>query len=212
MSTVTPEQYNRRSFVYPRLVAAGATFRDIGDAALAVDFPEPTPALGLADLSPLARTGIKGPRALAWLAERGWAVPADNNLALMTEDGHICARLSNAEALILGPIDGSAIAELNTAVPGGGVWSAPRRDSHCWFRLQGGPSVDCLQKLCGIDLRAHQFPVGSVAQTSIARLNAIVIRDPADAFHLLADSASALWFWDALLDAMAEFDGGPVGA
>ena len=42
----------------------------------------------------------------------------------------------------------------------------------------------------------------------------IVIRDDiADlpAFHLLADSASAAYLWDGLLDAMAEFGGRPVG-
>lgn len=214
MSTVTPEQFNRRSFVYPRLVAAGATFRDIGDAALAVDFPESAPPLGLADLSPLPRTGVKGPGALAWLAEQGWPIPAANNQALITDDGHISARLSNAEILLLGPVSGDAekIAGLEAAIPGAGVWSAPRRDSHCWLRLQGEAGVDCLQKLCGVDLRAHQFPMGSVAQTSVARLNTVLIRDEDNAFHLLADSASAVWFWDALLDAMAEFDGAPVGA
>jgi sarcosine oxidase subunit gamma len=30
-------------------------------------------------------------------------------------------------------------------------------------------------------------------------------------FHLLADSASADYLWEALLDAMAEFGGAPVG-
>ena len=30
-------------------------------------------------------------------------------------------------------------------------------------------------------------------------------------FHLLADSASADYLWDCLVDAMAEFDGAPVG-
>ena len=212
-NTVRPEQFNRRSFVYTRLVAAGATFRDIGDAALAVEFPEPPPPLGLAALSPIARIGVKGPRALTWLAEQGWAVPAANNTALITDEGPINVRLADTEALILGSAgSGKAIAELEGAIPGAGVWSAPRRDSHCWFRLQGDASVDCLQKLCGVDLRVHHFPAGTVAQTSVARLNTILIRDEGNAFHLLADSASAVWFWDALLDAMAEFDGAPVGA
>ena len=31
------------------------------------------------------------------------------------------------------------------------------------------------------------------------------------AFDLLADSASAVYLWGALLDAMAEHDGAPVG-
>ncbi len=31
------------------------------------------------------------------------------------------------------------------------------------------------------------------------------------AYHLLADSASALYLWDCLVEAMAEFDGAVVG-
>jgi sarcosine oxidase subunit gamma len=31
------------------------------------------------------------------------------------------------------------------------------------------------------------------------------------AYHVLADSASAPYLWDCLIDAMAEFGGGPVG-
>jgi sarcosine oxidase, subunit gamma len=213
--SVTPEQFNRRSFVHPRLVAAGAEFREIAGAALATGFPQqPAPALGLADLSPVPRTGVKGPRALAWLGEKGWPVPEANNRAVRSEDGHVIARLADGEALILAPTDGDgrAVYDLEAAIPGEGAWATPRRDSSCWFRLQGDAAVDCLQKLCGVDLREKSFPVGSIAQTSVARLNCVVIRDPDNAFHLLTDSASAIWFWDNLLDAMAEFDGGPVGA
>ncbi len=212
--SMTPRQFNRRSFVHPRLVAAGATFSAPADAALATGMPGEPPPLGLADLSPVPRGGVKGRRALAWLAEQGWPVPAANNEARSSGDGYLVARLADTEALLLGPPhgDGAALRSLTAAIPGTGVWSTPRNDSHCWFRLQGDDAVDCLQKLCGIDLREHAFPVGAVAQTSVARLTCIVIRDREQAFHLLADSASAIWFWDTLLDAMAEFNGGPVGA
>ena len=45
-------------------------------------------------------------------------------------------------------------------------------------------------------------------------MNAVVIRDDRGgvlAYHLLGDSASAEYLWDCLNDAMAEFDGAPVG-
>ena len=69
-------------------------------------------------------------------------------------------------------------------------------------------------KLCAVDLRPAKFADLSIAQTSVARLSAIVIRDDrADslAYHLLADSASAAYLWECLFDAMTEFDGRPVG-
>ena len=216
--TVTPEHFDRRSFVYPRLTAAGARFADAGDAAVASAYPDsPTPPLGLVDASPLARTGIKGPRALAWLAEAGWPVPDTNNRGVATDEGALVLRLGDREALVLPPFAGgtAAVRALDAAIPGTGAWAVPRRDSHAWFVLRGDAAVDCLAKLCGVDLRPGAFPAGAVAQTSVARLSAVVCRDPVSAvpaFHLLADSASAIWFWDALLDAMQEFGGGPLGS
>jgi sarcosine oxidase subunit gamma len=67
-----------------------------------------------------------------------------------------------------------------------------------------------LAKLCGVDLAADQFANGAAAQTSVARLWAIVIRhDIAEtiSFSILAESASAEYLWDCLIDAMTEFSG-----
>ena len=69
-------------------------------------------------------------------------------------------------------------------------------------------------KLCGVDLRPAKFPDLAIAQTSVAWLSAIVLRDDrggTPAYHLLADSAAAAYLWDCLVDAMAEFDGRPAG-
>ena len=69
-------------------------------------------------------------------------------------------------------------------------------------------------KVCGVDLRPAMFAVDAVAQTSVARLNAIVVRadlETVPAFRLLGDSASAAYMWESLLDAMAEYGGAAVG-
>lgn len=213
-----PARHRRRSFIYRRLIAAGASFIAVDDAAVADALPDEEAAvgrLGLADLSPMPRTGFKGPDALAWLAGQGLTMPTGNNSAARQLDGMLAVRLSDGEALLLCALSGGAgrIAHLEAAA-GPGCHPAPRRDSHAWFMLTGKHAVDCLRKLCGVDLRLHKFADHAVAQTSVARLSAIVIRDDragAPAFHLLADSAAAGFFWDALIDAMAEFDGRPVG-
>ena len=215
--TIMPESYHRRSFVYPRLVAAGAEFGDIADAAVATAFPAAAaPALGLADLSPLPRTGIKGPRAIAWLGEQGWPVPQANNAAELADSGNLVLRLGDRELVVAATAEPgcNAVLELEASIAGGGAWHVPRRDSNCAFLLRGPDAVDCLAKLCGVDLRTEHFPPGSIAQTSVARINAIVCRDfghEVPTFLLLADCTSAIWFWDTLLDAMSEFDGGPLG-
>jgi sarcosine oxidase subunit gamma len=48
----------------------------------------------------------------------------------------------------------------------------------------------------------------------VAKISAILIRDyfgEMPAYHLLTDSASAEYMWGCLVDAMAEFDGQPIG-
>ncbi len=69
-------------------------------------------------------------------------------------------------------------------------------------------------KLCAVDLRSQSFANHRIAQTSVARANAIVIRANLAqtlVYHLLVDSASADYFLPVLLDAMSEFGGGLVG-
>jgi sarcosine oxidase subunit gamma len=212
-----PQQYARRSPVYPRLASAGATFTEVEGTAIGATYPDtPAPPLGLVDLSPLPRVGIKGPRAWSWLREQGWPVPAHNNLGAVTAQGDRVISLSDREALVLAaPVGtGEAVTHLERSIPGDGAWHAPRRDSHCAFLMRGDDVTACMAKLCGVDLRPGPFPDESAAQTSVARLSAIVYRiglDATPSVLLLTDRASAIWFWDVLLDAMNEFGGGPLG-
>ena len=67
-----------------------------------------------------------------------------------------------------------------------------------------------LAKLCAVDFRTHRFPDFSIAQTSVARLNSIVLRADAGGeptYHLLADSASSAYMLACLEDAAEEFGG-----
>ncbi len=218
--TSVSQQPARRSFAAPRLIAQAARFAEIGDTAVATEFPDlGAPTLGLTDLNPLPRTGIKGPRTLEHLRTRSWPVPEQNNMAVAAADGELVCRLADQEVLVLAApqrwlaAQSTPLDALEASVDDNGAWIAPRRDSHCWFTLRGPDAAACLQKLCGVDLRKESFSPGSIAQTSIARLNGIVCRSPVtpDEFHILADSASAVWFWDVLLDAADEFGGGPLG-
>ena len=169
----------------------------------------------LVDLSDLPRWGVKGRGTFTWLAAIGAMVPDDNNRAQLQPDGSLISRLSPGEALVLSSVpDGQGhLAKTIDALPPEGrdaCYPAPRRDSHCWFMITGGDAPRMFSKLCAVDLAADQFADGSIAQTSVARLSAIVIRhDQANtiSFSLLAESASAEYLWDCLLDAMTEFSG-----
>ena len=212
--TSHPTDHLRRSPVYRKLEAAGAAFRTLGDTAIAASVPGEQRPLGLLDLSPLPRSGFKGPRALEGLAALGLAVPKSNNQATVSAAGAYVLRLSDTELLLLSKTDGGGALEAYEGLAIPGCYAAPRRDSHAWILLAGPESAPCLAKLCGVDLRSHVFGDRAVAQTSLARLSGIVARDDRfgpPAYHVLVDRASAPYLWDCLLDAMREFGGGPAG-
>ena len=227
-----PEDFLCCSFVYRKILERNASFETLGDAAVARDFGDPAGELerarrlGLADLSPLPRLGVKGAGTADWLAGRGLTVPGDSNQAVRQSSGVLAARLAPAELLLLGDLSGDpapidAIAAAWRAEPHSPVpperprgYLLPRRHSHFWFVVSGESSAPMFAKLCGVDLRPGKFADGRIAQTSLARMNAVVIRGDRGgtlAYHLLGDSASAAYLWDCLIDAMTEFDGAPVG-
>ena len=221
-ATIRPDAALRRSFHYRDLVAAGARFRRLGDAIVAADYGADEVALarrlGLADLSPLPRAGFKGPRMAEWMAERGVPLGPDSNRAYPAGEGALAARLAPGEVLVLGSLDGAdettGRLDRSWSYSAAGVWPVPRRDASFWFLVTGAFTAKMFAKICGVDLRPKAFPNHHIAQTSVARTNAIVVRDDlpdVPAFHLLGDSASASYSWMCLLDAMTEFAGAPVG-
>jgi sarcosine oxidase subunit gamma len=222
---ITPQSLPRRSFIYRELVRLGAQFEAVNGMAAAMHFGEADAEaaaarrLAIADCTALPRTGYKGPRALDWLRGQGVAIGDQDNMSYRQPDRTLAARLAPSEALILGPLDGEAglCARLDgtwSIALRAGAYRVPRADTNCWFRICGAEAPVMFAKVCGIDLRPAKFMSGAIAQTSVAKLNAIVIRaDLGDVptYHLLTDSASAAFMWSSLLDAMSEFEGRPVG-
>lgn len=227
MTPVEPISVARRSAIWRLLAAAGAQFEAEGDYALATGFGlakgeegEIARRMGMADLSPLPRTGFKGSGTGTWLRSRKLVLPDAPNRATPQRDGALVAMLSWQEYLVLGDIAArsptvSILEKSAEEAHQAGCYHLPRRDSHAWFLLTGARVCDMLPKLCGIDLRPLVFVDGMVAQTSLARINVILIRADlatCPAVHLLADGASAGYLWPVLLDAMREFEGRAVGA
>jgi len=229
-SSASPTAFPRRSFIYRALQEAGARFAPLNDAAVAADFGKPTEVeaaqarrLGIADLSVLPRTGFKGAGTVEWLTAQGLTIGPDSNRAYRQPGGELAARLAPTEIFLIDDLAGGGelIRRLNAAWTWGSEkprrligYPMPRAESHAWFMVTGEQVPAMFAKICGVDLRLHRFATGAIAQTSVAKMSAIVIRADlggTPAFHLLADSASALYLWTCVLDAMAEFDGGPVG-
>ncbi|MBM7045509.1 sarcosine oxidase subunit gamma [Rhizobium lusitanum] len=177
------------------------------------------------DLTPIGRTGFKGVGTGEWLASKLSVLPERPNRAVTLSDGTVVARLGKEEYLVLdGRASSSGVAaELEASwaaeSASGAVrmgYPLPRADSHSWLFLEGVRVRDMMSKICGVDLRDASFPQGETAQTIVARIGAVIIREIGGApegLHLLTDFASADYLWEVLEDASAEYGGGfaPAG-
>ncbi|MCH7637635.1 MAG: sarcosine oxidase [Proteobacteria bacterium] len=167
--------------------------------------------IALVDLSTLARSGIKGSQLRKWIDSNNYAVGEDSNHAYEQRDGVLIARLSPGELLLLSSPASPSISAL-TSVPDANYRCYPvrRHDSHYWFSLTGPRCPEMFAKLCAVDLSPDVFDNLSVAQTSVAKTSAIILRhDSKDmlCYYLLGDSSTMLYMWTCLVDAMKEFDG-----
>ncbi|MCU0733097.1 MAG: hypothetical protein MUC37_06455 [Hyphomicrobium sp.] len=213
----TPEQHLRRSPLRAALAEAGASWSGAGDYAIAEGLGDVEHArqLAIADLSPLPRLGFKGRETIAAMQKRGIAVEAEPNLAFRQDDGGLCLVLAPGEVILLSPLagDGGKLRTLHdqwSLESGERTYPLLRGDSHAWLAVTGAKAPDMFAKICAIDLRLNRFADLSIAQTSVARLSAIVTRadiGSTPVFHILADSASALYFFECLMDAAQEFGG-----
>ena len=171
----------------------------------------------LTDLTDVARVGFRGGDTAAYLQQRGDRLPPQPNQAVRQDDGGWVARLSQIEYLLLGSLadKGARVAgaEAEWVQDAQRNYLLPRQDSHAWLQLSGALGSAVMAKLCAVDLRAEAFPAGAVAQTSVARINVIVVNvgsDERPTLQLLFDRASRVYMRAAMLDAMDEFDGGLI--
>ncbi len=223
--TLLPTERARRSFLYRELESAGARFEELNGATIAMDFGDAegesaqARKLGLCDLSALPRTGYKGWNMADWLGAQGAVMAEESNIASPQGDGTRIARLAPGEALVLGDYKGGGplIEKLDGAwsmESADGCFQVPRAETNFWLAITGAEAPALFAKICAVDLRDEAAPAHRVVQTNVARLNAIIIRGgsaEAPVFDLLSDIASAVYLWRALLDAMDEFGGKPVG-
>lgn len=216
-----PLDHLRRTPLWRLLDGEQAAWRAMGDTAIAeaVGNGQSARLLGIADLSPLPRIGFKGRGTMEAMKKRGVALEAIPNRAFRQPDGGLCLVLAPGEVILLSNLAGDG-AKLADMAAGWRIedeertYPLLRRDSHAWFAVTGAAAPFLFAKLCAIDLRLEKFPDLAIAQTSIAKMSAILVRADIGAtpvYHVLADSAAALYFSSCLTDAASEFGGEIVG-
>lgn len=165
----------------------------------------------LTDLSSVPRAGIKGKDLSQWIQVRNYRIGAECNCGYLQDDGVLVARLSPSEFLLLSN-PARPVSDLTTSSSEAtyNCYPARRQDSHYWFAITGSRAAEMFAKLCGVNLSPEVFANHAVAQTSVARTSAVIVRhDIEDAlnYYLLGDSSTLLYMWNCLVDAMKEFDG-----
>lgn len=193
----------------------------LGDTLVAdqVDAAAIARRLAIADLSMLPRLGFKGRGTIEAMKKRDITVEATPNRAFRQANGGLCLVLGAGEVMLLANLRGEgeklAAIEADWRIEDEErTYPLLRQDSHFWLCVSGSEAPAMFAKLCAIDLRVDRFTNLEITQTSVARLNAIVARadlGKTPAFHVLADSASALYFSSCLIDAAREFGGRMVG-
>ena len=222
MSTMkTSELFKQRSFVNRKIDAVA--FKAIGDSALVTkvvvkgDSKNHATNLALIDLSVAARIGFRGTNANSHLKFAKLPVPSKPNMMVQSKtESLMTLRLSDNEYWVLdGSTDmGEKLLKLTALPVPDNCYRLYCQHSHAWFMLTGQYIEQTMAKICGVDLRKLSFPLDTIVQTSVAKVNAVIVRHEVNeipVFSVLSDSASAEYLWDCLLDAMIEFEGHVVG-
>lgn len=220
MSVVLPESYDKRSLTYRLHDAVSYTERDgtcLVDVYTGQSGVEQLSECALLDLSGVHRTGLRGKQTEKVLAQEGLPFPEKPNQVSISDKGAMVARLGSTESWVLDnplqEVSGLGMLELRV-LNEPGCYPLYCQHSHAWFALTGRHLPELMAKICGVDLREEAFPLGSIVQTSVARVGAIIIHHQLEglpAFSIMSDSSSAEYLWHALIDATQEFQGKPVG-
>ncbi len=226
---IIADRCESRSFVYRKLASLSPNWERSNGYALVSQISDIDSELhcahelALCDLSHLSRIGFKGNGTNEWLAKQNVTIPDNINSANLLENGCLTARLGSNDILILDNLREATnlpetlkhqwhldYAPEKTACG----YIMPRQDSHACFCVTGIHAAELFSRLCAIDLRSHKFANHMIAQTSLARLGAIIIRQDirdTNAFLVLVENVTAEYCWECLHDAMQEFHGQIIG-
>ncbi|MCZ2720114.1 sarcosine oxidase subunit gamma [Marinomonas sp. 15G1-11] len=169
--------------------------------------------LEVQDCTVYSRVGFRGVGAEAFLESNGLPIPKLPNQSLSYKNGLIILRLSKSEFWVVDTANKhhALIEALELSSKEAiNVYRLYCQHSHGCFLITGDAdlTVKMFSKVCSVDLSQGVFALGSIAQTSVARTNAIVTKQSMDGVVftlLLADVASTQYLWEAIEDAASEF-------
>lgn len=170
-------------------------------------------AVGLTDLSPLPRFGLKGPGAEAWLATQGVRAPAGINRWSELAGGGIIARLGGSEFFVEDWHGGTA-AGLRTALGRGATGVAPVLRQDAAIALAGRRTRELLVQTCGVNFAEVGTQERAVVMTSMVGVGVLIVpslKKGTPLYRIWCDGTFGPYLWNTLLEIARELGGGPVG-
>ncbi|WOD07538.1 sarcosine oxidase subunit gamma [Marinomonas sp. GJ51-6] len=170
-------------------------------------------SIQLKDSTTKSRVGFRGVGVEAFLTSQGVNFPSAPNQAILSEAGLWVLRLSKTEFWLVdltGELSNSIFLLEQLSQGLADVYRLYCQHSHGMFEISGALGSQMFAKVCGVDLSHDKLAAGSIAQTSIARVNGIIVNVSAsdsvsDRYLLCSDVSSSQHLWDALIDAAQEF-------
>jgi sarcosine oxidase subunit gamma len=145
--------------------------------------------LRVSDLTALPRFGLKGPGAAEWFAMQGFDLPQVNRTA--QQKGMTILRLGSRDIMVLADPESPGhltdlVSRWQAAPQGHSSW---RDEAWAWLRLTGPAAADILSRLTAFDIRDTTLAVDAIAQTRVAHMDMVMLRNDAG-FDLMFDIAS----------------------
>jgi sarcosine oxidase, subunit gamma len=164
--------------------------------------------LTITDTSHLARYGVKGAQATAWLALHGVKIPEAPNTWVLSGQT-LVMRLGSSEFLIEDQTGGETCKKLladTLRVPN--VYKVPRADAA--YLLAGSHVLNLLSELCALDLRENSLLENDVVMTQVAGISATILRQTMNGetvYRLWCDGTYAAFMSHTLAEIVVELGG-----
>lgn len=185
-------------------------FTVTGEMSIASPFPEASygeqAAVRLEDATAqLALIHVQGAGALDALAKALGGAPRTPGSVVHTEEGLVAAMRLDVGMALVSP---GRTSEITQRISRERITVLDMSHGRGIMTLNGPCTARVLPKLCGLDFDERAFPHYHAAQTSIAKVRALIVRadeDDLPRYIIAVDRSHAAYTWGAILDAMQEF-------
>ncbi len=218
----TSEQLLVRSGLIPAAERDGADLGEHEDwqVPLAYDEAETEIAaardrVAIVDLSPVGKLLIQGEAIGAALADQFGSVP-EKPTDLVLFDGGWLSRVNSFEYYAVLPLDRLTenVDSLCAALDDTHTHVTDLTHGRDVLGVLGPAASQALSKLCGLDFRERVFPNHCAQASSLAKVHALIARvdrGEVPCYEVHVDRTYGEYVWDAMSDAIAEFDGRAIG-